>query len=33
MENDLQVRRLMTLIFALLSGASAVSFAVLPSIF
>lgn len=33
MDNELQVRRMMTLFFALLSGASAVSFAVLPSIF
>jgi hypothetical protein len=33
MDNELQLRRMMTLFFALLSGASAVSFAVLPSIF
>jgi hypothetical protein len=33
MEHELQVRRLMMLIFAILSGASAISFAVLPAVF
>jgi hypothetical protein len=33
MEHELQVRRLMMLIFAILSGASAISVAVLPAVF
>lgn len=33
MENDLQSRRLAMIVFAILSGASAVSFAILPAVF